>query len=142
MQLAGRHREQRSQAAVAVDTERLVMLAAVGEAPLTGIALLAVDVGLDAAAVARLHVLDPRPHRHHLDAEFMARDARVAEERHLAEVAAVVGAADADGMHADDGRAGAGCRRLRGVDEPEGLGVFEEQGLHGWFPGGTVGLTG
>ena len=45
----------------------------------------------------------------HFDAEFVAGDARIAEERHLAEVAADVGAADADAMDAHQGiRAGTG----------------------------------
>ena len=53
VQLAGRHEELRPQSAVAVDAQRLVLLAAVGVAAPAGVTLLAVDVRLDRAAVAR-----------------------------------------------------------------------------------------
>ena len=52
-----------------------------------------------------------------LDAEFVAGDARVAVERHFAEIAGVIGAADADAVDANDGVAGAGARRLGNINE-------------------------
>ena len=136
MELAGGHGEQLPQAAVAVHAERLVVFAAVGEAAGAGVAPLAVDVGLDAAAVAGSHVRDAGADGHHFDGQLMAGDPRITEERHLAEVAAVVGAADADGMHADHSLAGPRLGRLGNIDEPERLRLFELQGLHGVTPGG------
>ena len=53
VQLAGGDGEQRPQAAVAVDAERLVVLAAVGVAAAAGVALLAVDVRLDGGSGRR-----------------------------------------------------------------------------------------
>jgi len=130
VELAGWHGEQPPQAAVAVDAERLVVLAAVGEPARAGVALLAVDVGLHAAAVARGHSGDIGADGHDLDPEFVPRDPRVAEKGHLAEVSAVVGSADADGMHANDGLARSGRRWFRDIDETKVFWLFEEQGLH------------
>ena len=65
-----------------------------------------------------------------LDAQLVAGDARVAVERHLAEVAADVGAADADAVDADEGLAGAGGGRLGDGDGAEPAGLFELDGLH------------
>ena len=75
--------------------------------------LLAVHVRLDRAAVARPDVRHAGADGEDFDAEFVAGDARVAVERHLAEVAADVGAADADPVDADDAP-----RRGRGSAAP------------------------
>src|SRR5947209_6510946 len=75
VRLAGRHQEARPQSAVAVDTERLRLLAAVGLAAGAGVARLAVDVRLDGAAVAGTDVGDARPDRLDLDAQLVAGDA-------------------------------------------------------------------
>ena len=131
MELAGRYGEQRPQAAVAVYAKRLMVLAAVGEATDARVARLAVDVGLDAAAVTGLHVRHARANGHHLDAEFVPRDPRITEKRHLPQEAPVVGAADAHRVDADHRLAGARRWRLRNVDEPKRLRAFEKQGLHG-----------
>jgi hypothetical protein len=130
VELSGGQREQWPQTTVAVNTQGLVVFAAVGQSPLAGRTLLAVDVGLDAAAVARLHVRDTRADGHHLDPQLMPRNPRIAEEGHLAEIAAVVGATDAHRMHADDHLAG---RRRFGfgcLDESKRPGFFQQQGLH------------
>jgi hypothetical protein len=110
--------------------ERLVVLAAVREATLARITPLAVDVGLDAAAVARPDVRDARPHGRHLDAQFVPGNPRIAEKGHLAEVAAVVGATDAHGMHPYDRLARARRRWLRDVDETKCFWLFEQERLH------------
>ena len=83
---------------------------------LAGETLLAIDVRFDRAAVAGLDVDDASADFDDLDAEFMAGDARVAEERHLAEVAADVGAANADAMDAHHCLAGAGFFRAGDLD--------------------------
>ena len=60
VELAGRHGEEGPQAAVAVDAKRLVMLAAVGEAALAGIARLAIVAAPDALRSAELETRLPR----------------------------------------------------------------------------------
>ena len=90
-----------------------------------GMALLAVHVGLDGAAVAGADVGDAGADGEDFDAEFVAGDARVAEEGHLAEIPANIGPADSDPMNADQGLAGAGTGRLRNGDRAEAAGLFE-----------------
>ena len=92
-----------------------MLLAAVGEAAPAGVALLAVDVRLDRAAVARLHVRHALADREHFDAELVPGNARIAEERHLAEIAAEIGAADADAVHAHERFARPGLRPARAM---------------------------
>src|SRR6266446_3022916 len=116
-----------------MDTERLVVLATVGVAAGAGEAALAVDVRLDGATVAGPNVGHTRADGDDLDAEFVAGDARVGEERHLAEVAAQVGAADADAVDAHQRVAGAGFGRLGEVDALPLFRRFELQGFHGWL---------
>ena len=94
-------------------------------------ALLAVDVRLDTAPITGPYVHHPRADRHHFDAEFVTWDPWVTEKRHLAEVAAVVGTADAHGVDANHRLAGTGRWRLRNIDKPKRLRAFEQQGLHG-----------
>ena len=76
-----------------------------------------------------LDVGDARADCEHLDAQLVAGNARVAEERHLAEIAADVGAADADAMHANQRLARA---RARGVlNRPiEVAGFFKTNCFH------------
>jgi hypothetical protein len=126
MELSGRHGEERPQATVTVHAERLMVFAAIREPTPTRRTVLAVDVWLHAAAVARLDIRDPGTDGDHLDAEFVPRNPRIAEERHLAEVAAVVGAADADRMHADHRLAGRRCVRLRNLDISERFRLLEQ----------------
>ena len=63
----------------------------------------AVEVGLDGATVADLEMGDTFTDGEDFDTEFMTKDARELDEGHLAEVAAEVGAADADGADGDEG---------------------------------------
>jgi hypothetical protein len=65
VQLAGRHRVERLQPAVAMHAQRLVALATVGVPALAGITLLAIEVRLHGAAIPHLHprhaLHPPRP---------------------------------------------------------------------------------
>ena len=144
VQFAGREQELLGHAAVAHHAEGLMVLAAVGEAAATAVARLAVDVGLDRAMVARLDVRHARADGEDLDAELMTRNTRVGVERHLTEIAAVVGAADADAVDAHDRLAGRGRGRFRDVDARELTGLVETDGLHrlSCFPSGPQGARG
>ena len=118
------------EAAVGVDAEHLEVLAAIDAAAPAGEAILAVDVGLDGAAVAGLDVGDAGADLDDLDAKFVAGDARIAVEGHLAEIAADVGAADADAMDPDQDVAGAGPFGLVDRDLLKLTGLFQEDRFH------------
>ena len=125
VQLARGDEEARAQSAVAMDAERLMLFATVGVAAPAGVTLLTVNVRLDAATVAGRDVRNALADGEDFDAEFVAGDARVAEERHLAEVAADVGAADADLMDAHQRLAGAGRGGAGDVELLPDFGGFE-----------------
>lgn len=114
-------------APVAMHAEDLQRFAAVGAAALAGVAGAAVEVRLDGATVADLKMRDAFTHGEDFNTEFMPKDARELDERHLAEVATEVGAADADGADGDEGFAllRRGCFRERGPSE--GFGGSESQ---------------
>ena len=131
VELPRRQQELRAQAAVAVDAQDLQLLAAVRVAAAAGVAVGIINIRLHGAAVAGLDVGDALADGDDLDAQLVAGDARVAEEGHLAEVAAEVRPADADPVDAHQGLAGSGRGGLGGVDEGEVLGGLQEQGFHG-----------
>ncbi len=74
--------------------ERLVGFAAIGKSAPAGITALAIEIGLNGAAVAGAYFGHAGAYLHYLDAELMAGDARVAKKGHLAQVAANIGAAN------------------------------------------------
>ena len=117
-----------------MDAEDLEVLAAVARAAAAGETLLAVQVGLDRAAVADAHVADALAGRDHFDAQLVARDARVAVERHLAQVAGNVRPADPDAVDADDGVAEAGTGWFSQLELGELAGLFEDDGFHAPSP--------
>src|SRR5688500_15479339 len=139
VELARRHDEAGAHAAVGVDAEDLEVPAAVAAARAAGVARLAVHVRLDGAAVAGLDVRHALPYRDDLHAQLVARDARVAVKRHLPQVAADVAAADADAVHAHDGVAGPGRRRLVDVNAIEAEGMFQKDGFHRLVPTADAG---
>src|SRR5207247_10757 len=116
--------------AIAVDAERLMVLAAIGVAAETGIAPLAVDVGLDGAMIAGLDIGDIGADVDYFDSQLMSGNARVAEERHLAEIAAEIGAADTDAMHTHERFAAPWRRRFWNVDLAKLLRLFELDCFH------------
>src|SRR5439155_14701315 len=116
-------------ATVAHDAKGLVTLTAIGMASAAGIAPLAVDVRLDSATVARFDVCQAFAHGEHLDAQFVARNSRVAEERHLAEITAVVLPAAADAPDTDLRLARTRRAGLGNVNGTERLGFFELDGF-------------
>ena len=119
-----------AQAAVGVDAEDLHAGAAVRRALAAGGGVRVVDVGLQRALVAGLHVRHVRADREHFEAEFMAGDARVGKERHLSEVAREIGPADAHAMSADEGLARARSGWLGKLDDVDFLRLGELDRFH------------
>ena len=134
VQFAGRQDEARPQAAVGVDAEDLQIFAAVDAAAPAGEAALTVHVRLDGTTVAGLDVGHIGADLQHFDAEFMSGDARIAVERHLAEIAADVGAANADAVDAHQRFAGAGFFRLVDGDLLESPRFLQQYRLHPLSP--------
>jgi len=99
--------------------------AAVRVAANARIAMLAVNVWLDTATVARLHVGHTGADVNDFDAEFVTGNSRVTEERHLAEEARIIGAANPDAVNANDGITLARHRRFGDIDHPKRAGAFE-----------------
>jgi hypothetical protein len=87
MQLAPGQNHTFGHAAVHHHAQHLEILAAIRVAFATREAVAAIHIRLHRTAVGRLHVGYVRAHGEHFDAEFVARNAWVAEEGHLAEVA-------------------------------------------------------
>jgi hypothetical protein len=119
MELAGRYGIEPAEAPIAMDTEGLVVVAAVGVSPTTGMAALAVEIGLHAAAVPGTNLGDTLAHRDHLDTQFVTGDPGIGIEGHLAQVASEVRTADTDLVDANDGFSGAGRGGFVDVDDPE-----------------------
>ena len=96
-----------AESAVGHDAQDFEICAAVACAFFAGVAVAAVHVGFDGAAVAWFYICDVWTDGDDFYAQFVAGDSRVGIEGHFAEIAGDVRAADADAMHFDDGFAGA-----------------------------------
>jgi hypothetical protein len=119
MEFASWDRVVSPKASVAMHAQGLVVMTTIGVTPATGMAVLAIQVGLDAAPISGTHVRDPVADAHHFDAQFMPRNPRVGEEGHLAQVTSEVGAANAHLMNADHGLTRAGSGGFVDIDDPE-----------------------
>ena len=106
-------------APIAMHAQGLIVMTTIGVPPATGVAVLAIQVGLDAAPISWTHVRDPVTDAYHFDAQFMPWNPRVGEEGHLAQVTSEVGAANAHLMDADHGLTRAGSRGFIDIDDPE-----------------------
>jgi len=115
-------------AAVAMHAEDLQCFAAVGAAALAGVAGAAVEVGLDGATVTDLEMRNAFTDGEDFDAELMPEDARKLDEGHLTEVAAEVGAADADGTDGDEDGVRPWSFRCGECGPSEGFGGGEGEG--------------
>src|SRR6185503_1030071 len=110
--------------------EDLEALAAVAPSRAARAAFLAVQIGLDRAALPGLHVRDARSGLEDLDAQLVAGNARIAVEGHLAQESGDVGAADADAEDPDERLARGGLLRLVDLDLRVLPGLLEADGLH------------
>jgi hypothetical protein len=88
----------------------------------------AVEVGLDGATVTDLEMRNAFTDGEDFDAELMPEDARKLDEGHLAEVAAEVGAADADGTDGDEDGMRPWSFRCGECGPSEGFGGGEGEG--------------
>src|SRR5262249_46362188 len=135
-----RHREQAAHAPVGVNAEHLQVFAAVGLSQLAGVAAPAAQIGLDGTSVARLQAVVSAREFEYLDAEFVAKDAGVGEERLAAGEGVQVGAADADTADTDQGlagfRVGWWCRRAH-----EGAGLLQHDLTHEGSSSAGAGLS-
>src|SRR5207253_6610911 len=96
-----------------------------------GITLLAIHVRFDRTTIAGAHVGHIGAHCHHFHAEFMPRNSRITEERHLAEVAADVGAANTNLVDTDHSFPAAGFFGAGNVKTFPVFGRVEGEGFHG-----------
>jgi hypothetical protein len=113
------HRVVSPKASVAMHAQGLVVMTTIGVPPATGVAMLAVQVRLDAAPISGTHRRNPVTDAHHFDTQFVPRNPRVGEEGHLAQVTSEVGAANAHLMNADHGLTRAGSGGFVDIDDPE-----------------------
>jgi hypothetical protein len=63
---------------------------------------LAIDVGLDTAAISNADVFNIVGNLDNFDTKFMARNSRITKKGHFSKVSAVVGAAYADGFNTNE----------------------------------------
>jgi hypothetical protein len=108
----------------------LMVLAAVGVAAFARVALLAVDVGFHRATVAGLNILHVLTNRHDFNTKLVARDSRITEERHLAQVAAVVRSANSYTVDANHRHSWTRNRWFGNIDIAECLWALELHCLH------------
>jgi hypothetical protein len=73
-----------------------MILAAIGVTPPTRVTMLAVEVRLNGTWIPCLQVINACPHFNHFHPQFMPRDSRVREERHLSQIAANVSPTDSN----------------------------------------------
>jgi hypothetical protein len=86
-----------------MDTQGLVMFTAIGVATSAGVALLAIDIRFYSAVISDGDRGNIASHGNDFYTEFMARNARIAEERHFAQIAAKIRSTDPNLMHAYNG---------------------------------------
>lgn len=132
MEFSGWQKNRLGQPSIAHDSQRLVMLAAVGQAPLARIASLAVEVRFDRAPVTDGMVRYTFPQGEDFYPQFMARNSGVTEERHLPEIASDVGAANPHAVHPHQCLTGAWWAWRGNIDVTERSGAFQLQRLHGF----------
>src|SRR5262245_11362043 len=102
-----------------------MILTTIGVTPPARRALLTIDVGLDRATVAQLDVRHAFADRDDFNAKLVPRNARVTEERHLAEITRDVGAANPDTVHAHHNVSGPRPGRRVDFNAPPCLRLFQ-----------------
>jgi hypothetical protein len=116
VELIGPDDKSLAQAAIGVNAEDLEVLAAVPALAAAREAIAVVHVWFDRAAIAGANILNGRADFEHFDAELVAGNSRVTEQRELSEVSAGVGAADADTVRADECLVRLKWRRLANLE--------------------------
>jgi hypothetical protein len=98
---------------------------------LAGVALLTVDVWLDAASIAWFDTRHLGANGYDLNSKLMPRNSWVTEEGHLSQIAGIVRTTNADAPHANHRIPRSGGRRFGNVDQIDGPGLSELDGMHG-----------
>jgi hypothetical protein len=106
------------------------MLAAIREAAPARIALLAIEIRLDGALVARFYVRNALTDGQHLCPQFMPGDSRIGKEGHLAKISAEIGATDPDTLYAQQRFAWTGFVGPRDIRLTPALRFFEQECFH------------
>jgi hypothetical protein len=101
MKLGGRDHKTLPHASVKMDAEHLHVATAVSSPLPTGKAGATIQIGLDTALVPHDDIRHTRTDRHNLDAEFVAQDPGIVEERLTTMEGMVISPAEADAMHTD-----------------------------------------
>ena len=120
-------------ATVFVHTNHLETFAAISRSLSARIAFATVHVRLDGAAITWLYVFHIVANRHHLNAQFVTGNDGVSEERHFAEIAGDVRAANPHAMHLHQCLARPGLRRFIDIGMHKMLGLIEYDGFHFTF---------
>lgn len=112
MQLSCGHMKERTQTAIAVDAQGLMVLTAIGVSPFASGTGLAVDIRFDRTPIPDLNLGHPGTNRHHFNPQLVPGNSWVGEERHLAEVPRNIGTTNAHPMHTHQGFTRTGFTRL------------------------------
>jgi hypothetical protein len=130
VELAGRHNEKRPHSAIGMNTENLQVFATIAVPFAARETLLAIDVRLNGATIARFYVGHALPYRDNLHTQLMTGNPRVTIERHFAEVPTQVGPTNPDAMHPNQRFAGPRRFRFREINLAEMLGFLQLDGFH------------
>src|SRR3954464_3621541 len=113
-----------------MDTERLIVLAAITVAAPSGAALLAIQVRLDGTAVAELNTRHAFGSSQDFHSKFVSGNSWITEERHFAEKPGNIRATNAHIVNAHEDLAIRGCRRTGDLNNFAMERFFELNGAH------------
>jgi hypothetical protein len=130
MQLAGGQHEPLAKPTVHHHAQDFQLLAAIAVAAPARITALAIHVGLHRTALAGNHVRHARPDCQHFHAQLVTRNPWIREERHLAQVTRIVGAANAHAMHSNQRLLRPGRGRFLELNGTKLLRLLELQCFH------------
>ena len=92
--------------------------------------ILAIDIGLNAAAISSADVFDIVSSPDDFNTKLMTRNSWVAKKRHFSEVPTVVGAADANCFNTHKGLTRLQCTRLCNVNHCPLFWLYELERFH------------
>ena len=131
MQFVCSNQEAFAQAAINHDSNDFECFAAIGVAGAAGVTCPAIHVRFHTAAVAGLDASDIIGNRQYFDSQFMSGNPGIAEEWHLAEVAADISSADTHSVSSHQCLTRPWLTRIGNVDMNQLSGFLKLNGLHG-----------